>query len=206
MCGRNVRNIETFHHRRRHWQQERIPERLQIGFRIQRGRQRSTSETSCRFGRALEIIQHVSQLRRSLELQIFRRLLHLLFELIQQFSTLALQKAASFQDARPVMIQADLANAGSTAVFDDVIQAPFVIDLAWFEGPARPDAKPFANPIQRDPQRPGMRERPKVPRSIIFSQTSERKTRDRVVQVHFHQQKALVVPEADVVLRPVFLD
>ncbi len=51
-----------------------------------------------------------------------------------------------------------------------------------------------------------MGERAKVARTIVLAHPRKREPRERVIEVAAHEQEALVVAEADVVARAVFLD
>ena len=51
-----------------------------------------------------------------------------------------------------------------------------------------------------------MRKGPKVARAVVLFQPGELESRPGIVGIHPHEQKAFVVAETDVVLRPEFLD
>src|ERR1700693_5727694 len=51
-----------------------------------------------------------------------------------------------------------------------------------------------------------MRKRPEISVSIFLLQAAQLKAGNRVREIHFDQQKALIVPKTDVVLRTEFLD
>ncbi len=53
---------------------------------------------------------------------------------------------------------------------------------------------------------PECAKRPEVARAVVLLHAGEREARERIVEVHLHEQEFLVVAEADVVARAVFLD
>ena len=78
--------------------------------------------------------------------------------------------------------------------------------LARHLGPAGADVKFLADERERFAQRTRMREWPEVARAVVLLHARELEARERIVQVHLHEQELFVIAKADVVARPVFLD
>ena len=163
-------------------------------------------EPARRRGRAAQVVDHVAQFRRLLEVHLHRLGLHLVFQRGDRLARAAFEEITRRHDARAVVVEGDLAHARRGAFLDDRREAMLEIVLARLERPAGAQAEFVAHQVKRRTQRPGVRERPEVARAVVLAQPGQLEARDRVDHVDLHQQEALVVAQRDVVARTVFLD
>ena len=132
--------------------------------------------------------------------------LHFGFDLIEHFAALALEELASGFHAGEVVFAGGLADAGSAAVFDDVVEAVFVFHLAWFERTAGADAEPLAHGFESAAKGTCISEGTEIACSVLFAHAGEGEAGHQLCEVHSDEQEAFVVAEADVVFRAEFLD
>ena len=105
-----------------------------------------------------------------------------------------------------ILVAIYVPDAGCSAELEIRVEAMLVIRLVWRERPASSQIELATHQGKRSTNRAGIGEGAKVTSPVLLLHPSERESRDRVVQIHFQEEKVLVVAKTNIVSRMEILD
>ncbi len=148
-----------------------------------------------------QVVEHVAQLRRTLEIELLRGLFHFVLQRLEHFVRAALEELARRFHALAVLLRRNVRE-----LHRHLIGGGFQLALGRVAAAEGEDAEFLAHEGERLAERPGVREGAEVARAFIGAQAREAEAGPLVAQIDLHQEEAFVVAEADVVARTEFLD
>jgi hypothetical protein len=181
------------------------PSSVRVGQRVVRP-QRITDELAGPLDRAAKGKNEIPQLGRPFVILLFRRHLHVAFELLEPLPRFALEKNAALADPDGICLRGQDVGVPVDLGPGIVIELPASLREAGRRAVGKEDAEFQPHLREGLAQKPGMGKGAEIKRLLILPKTHETEAGKRIFDIHPDEKKALIVGEVGVVFGFPFLD